>query len=181
MAHNGEFRLRCFGCYPSGSDDLVLNIAHTRSAEMLGGLSGWKAPLSRLMAFYDSFFAQAIGEGGRLCSRCGTVSVLRPGLAGGLIDERPEVMGNRGVHVRCERCGETDDIHLLGLALFSPAGRRFWKQHPRLVMRPVRTLEAQGRAAIVVTFESVTERVALDVVLADETYQVLGVYGASGA
>ena len=46
---------------------------------------------------------------------------------------------------------------------------------------PEREVTAGGHAAIVTSFESVTEQARLDVVSARDTYRVLSIHGISGA
>jgi hypothetical protein len=82
------------------------------------------------------------------------------------------------MHLRCDRCGCAHDLTLAGLALWSPAGRCFWRAHLRLRTLPEREVEAAGRAALVTSFESVTDGARLDVVSARDTYEILSVHGA---
>jgi hypothetical protein len=90
----------------------------------------------------------------------------------------PTIRHLRGTYLRCDRCGCAHDLTLAGLALWSPAGRRFWRAHPRLRTLPEREVEAAGRAAVVTSFESVADAARLDVVSARDTYEILSVHGA---
>jgi hypothetical protein len=96
----------------------------------------------------------------------------------GMPDYVPPAMRHlRGMYVVCDGCGCANDVSLAGLALWSPAGRRFWRAHPRLRTLPEREVEAAGRAALVTSFESVADAARLDVVSARDTYEILSVHG----
>ena len=176
ITHSGEFRLRCFACFPTGRDETVLNIAHTRSDELLGDVTSFKPALSRVMTFFDSYFTHAMVTRSAPCLRCGQRALLCHGLLVGSPSRATADLSGHGIHVRCERCGETADMHLLGLTLYNQWGRRFWQEHPRLRMLPVRAVEADGRAALVTGFESVTDQACLRVVLACDTYELLSIH-----
>ena len=64
-------------------------------------------------------------------------------------------------------------MRLSNLVLYLPQAWQFWRDHPRLQMLEERLVEHEGRAALVTGFRSMTEPVQLDVVLAQETYEVL--------
>jgi len=64
-------------------------------------------------------------------------------------------------------------MRLSNLVLYLPLAWQFWRDHPRLQLLEERLVEHQGRAALVTSFRSITEPVQLDVVLAQETYEVL--------
>ena len=65
----------------------------------------------------------------------------------------------RGMFITCNGCGCASDVPLAVLALWSSARQRFWQVHPRLRTLPEREVEAAGRAAVVTSFESVTDAV----------------------
>jgi RNA polymerase sigma-70 factor (ECF subfamily) len=166
----GDLVLQCPACRYSG-----VNLAHIDRGEPLRGGKGHRPALSRLMACADSFFRCALAHGTVPCGACGRPVLLRMGMP----DYVPLAIRHlRGMYLRCDRCSCAHDLTLAGLALWSPAGRRFWRAHPRLRTLPEREVEVAGRAALVTTFESVTGAARLEVVSARDTYEILSVHGA---
>jgi RNA polymerase sigma factor (sigma-70 family) len=176
---------RYMGAYNQRTSDLVLqcpacrysgvNLAHIDRGEPLRGGKGHRSALSRLMACADGYFRRALAHGMVPCGTCARPVLLRMGMP----DYVPSAIRHlRGMHLRCDRCGCAHDLTLAGLALWSPAGRRFWRAHPRLRTLPEREVEAAGRAALVTSFESIADTARLDVVSARDTYEILSVHGA---
>jgi RNA polymerase sigma-70 factor (ECF subfamily) len=166
----GDLVLRCPACRYCG-----VNLAHIDRGERLRGGKGHRPALSRLMACADSYFRRALAHGTVPCGSCGRPVLLRMGMP----DYVPPALRHlRGTYLRCDRCGCAHDLTLAGLALWSPAGRRFWRAHPRLRTLPEREVEAAGRAALVTSFESVADAARLDVVSARDSYEILSVHGA---
>jgi RNA polymerase sigma-70 factor (ECF subfamily) len=166
----GDLVLQCPACRYSG-----VNLAHIDHGEPLRGGKGHRPALSRLMVCADSYFRRALAHGSVPCGTCERPVLLRMGMP----DYIPLAIRHlRGMYLRCDRCGCAHDLTLAGLALWSPEGRRFWRAHPRLRTLPEREVEAAGCAAIVTSFESVTDGARLDVVSASDTYEILSVHGA---
>jgi hypothetical protein len=80
-----------------------------------------------------------------------------------------------GLFHRCPSCGAECSQPLAGLALASPAGRRFQQEHPRIHLLPEQDIEADGHPAVVVRFVSRTNRDTLDVVYARDVGRLLHV------
>jgi RNA polymerase sigma-70 factor (ECF subfamily) len=166
----GDLVLRCPACRYSG-----VNLAHIDRGEPHRGGKGHRPALSRLMACADSYFRHALAHGTVPCGTCGRPVQLRMDMP----DYVPLAIRHlRGMYLRCDRCGCAHDLTLAGLALWSTEGRRFWRAHPRLRTLPEREVEAAGRAALVTSFESVTDRARLDIVSARDTYEILSVHAA---
>ena len=176
MAESGEFRLRCFGCFPTGENQQVFNIAHTWTPDLVSGVTAWKAAHFKVVSAFHAYFTRAITERSAECLRCGQTVPLRHGISNGFPENAPHVISRRALFVCCDRCGDTADIHPLSLALNSPAGLGFWRRYPRLRMLPERIVEAQGTSAVVERFESVREQARLEVVLAEDSYQILSIH-----
>jgi hypothetical protein len=66
------------------------------------------------------------------------------------------------------------------MALALPAGKRFWRAHPRLRLLPERTVDADGRPALVSGFESAADGARLEVLFDAASFRVLAVHGAPG-
>ena len=135
--------------------------------------------LARLMAWSDGYYRSALIDGAAACLICGARALLRHHLP----DVAPAAARQtRGLHLYCERCrAPTSWATVRALALLLPAGRSFWREHPRIRTLPPRAITVAGRAALLLTFVSVTGAAQLDVAFADDTYEVLGVHGVPGA
>lgn len=92
------------------------------------------------------------------------------------------LLQGRAIYVVCPVCTPTppNAATLAELCLALPDGRRFWRDHPRIRALPDYTVEADGRAAVVVPFESVRGRARFDVVRARDTYEVLHAHRSPG-
>jgi RNA polymerase sigma factor (sigma-70 family) len=77
------------------------------------------------------------------------------------------------VQARCSRCGNIKRSHPLFQALFTPDGRRFWQDHPQVRAVACREVEPDGTPSLLTSFQSVTSRARLDVVLARDSFCVL--------
>jgi RNA polymerase sigma-70 factor (ECF subfamily) len=171
LTQHAAFSLRCPGCFPAYHSEPALNIARATAVEELGGVKTFKPALTRIMTAWDAFFQQARAAGFAPCVRCGhanTPRSRRTALAAG-----PPTLSARGVAWRCERCAAIGDLHLLSLTLYGPVGRRFWQDHPRIRMLPEREIVAAGRPALLTRFESLTDAASLEVVSAQDTFEVL--------
>jgi hypothetical protein len=109
------------------------------------------------------------------CTQCGRPDALLRGLPD---DVPPLLRGMPGVYVRCPVCRMAWWTTLSGLALWLPAGQRFWRRHPRLRTLPTREVEAEGSRALVTSFESVSDAARLDIIYAHDTYALMGIHGA---
>lgn len=64
-------------------------------------------------------------------------------------------------------------MYLNELALYTPAGLRFWRTHKRIRVLPDQAITIDGVPAFVTRFKSVTSRVRLEVIALRETCQVI--------
>jgi len=171
MTHETEtIVLRCPSCAFSG-----VNMGCMESERPLAGAKATKPALTRAMTWAHTYFQQALAQGIVPCCECGQLAPLQMWPA----DYLPAAVRDaHGVHIPCASCGCTRDLLLAGLSLWRPEGQRFWRDHPRIRLLPERTIEADGRAAIVTSYESVTGRATLDVIADRDTFRVIGVHGA---
>ena len=166
----GELAFGCPDCCPE-----PIGYSFALLPGILAGVKGYRAALSRQMAWSDAYYRQALAQHSARCMRCGRPASVRIGLP----EEVAVWLHNvHAVHVRCEVCQPPDWTTLTGLALDLPEGRRFWRQHQRIRTLPEREIEVDGRAAILASFESVAGTARLDVVSLRDTFEVIGVYGA---
>lgn len=171
---DGAFMLRCPdpSCYQDGGPEVFFvrsifaDFPHTVS--LLRDVRGFKPALTRVMAHTHSYYEPARANGAAPCMRCGHLTELQR-----CLPSQQRLTGRRGVHLLCDRCGCLPDEPLRNLVLSLPAGRRFWREHPRIRTLPERELEAEGRPALLVTFESVRDSSRFDVVVDRETYRVI--------
>ncbi len=168
----GRFGLCCPGCGTKERDTLF----DTHVTGVLGELKTYRPAVSRLMEWAYTYYRGALVDGAAPCIACGRPAVLVLGMP----PETPAPIRNaHGIHLRCANCGLVSRVTLSGLARHLPDARRFWREHPRVCTVPERTVEVNGRAALVTRFESVTETARLDVISACDTFEVLGVHPTS--
>ena len=170
-----RFTLTCPRCPPRMPGDRVGNMVNSfGAAERLAGVRSPRPALNRVMANGDAYYRGAIATGGAPCFACGHPAPVTATLP----PELPErFLTQRGIHLRCPRCGSLTDLRLPELSLWTPEGRAFWRAHPRIRMLPERAVEAAGRPAVVTEFVSVSGTARLAAVADQETYRLLAVHG----
>ncbi len=170
----GELWLTCPTCCPDPEDSLM----HTHSVNILGGVKGYKPALTRAYTWSHHYYRPNLLSLTVPCIVCGRSTRLQRGPS-----EHPSLppwhRNQHGLFHQCEHCSPInynwESLEFLVLSL--PEGRAFQKEHPRMRMLPAQQVEAQGRDAIVTTFESVTTRERFVVVSARDTYEVLRIEG----
>jgi len=168
MTPPGQFALRCPGCRA--------DVFSAERPALFDGLVGYRAALTRLTIAADAYYQAAVAAGVAPCARCGRPQAVRY-----LPLDDDATAHARCISIRCPDCGAQSHQSPAGLVLARPAGRAFWRAHPRLVAAPLRAVERDGRATLVVTLRSVDGRARLDTLLARDTYrQMPGVDGTDG-
>lgn len=163
-----DYGIRCPDCFRTPGRNHC-----TDPALLIADLTGFKPAMSRVMAWAGAYFRRALVDGGAPCPACGRFARLHR------VPPRTqpvEPRDRRGVHVWCEACALAWDLRFAELVLWLPEGRQFWRENPRIRHLPEREVEAEGRPALVTTFESVTGAARFTVVSAADTYEVLGVH-----
>lgn len=84
-----------------------------------------------------------------------------------------------GVRVLCS-CAIKSAYSVRSLALSTPDGRQFWKEHPRIRLRLQRRAEYEGHAVLITSYESVNRSATLDTVMKLATFEILAVHQTSG-
>jgi DNA-directed RNA polymerase specialized sigma24 family protein len=146
-------------------------------AELLKGVTGYRAALNRMTARSYEFYKHGIAGRTARCHGCGRRAPLRtsPYDVFGY-----RVFGYRDVQTDCPHCGRVNAVGTVAaVALMLPESRAFEREHRRIRTLPGREVEAAGVPAIVSRFESVAGSARLEVVLARDTLEVIGVHGAS--
>ncbi len=167
----GAFALRCPACYPTTG----VYCSYDWPA-LFSGVRGYKPALGRVMRWANAYYRPALVAGAAPCLTCGRTLPVRREQAPRVVATLHDRSVAPGVHVHCERCAVTSSMRLSNLTLYLPQAWRFWRAHPRIRTLPDREVEADGRAALVTRFQSVTGAASLDVVTARDTYEVLGVH-----
>jgi len=168
------FSLRCPDCRPKPG---VVFLSADAPA-IYAGVHGFRAALNRHMAWAYDHVTAGLRAGSMACLRCAHPCPVRVGL---LTDVQPGLRAVEGAAYRCMACGFQLVQSLDGLAASHPAGRQFWRRHPRIRTVPAREVEVAGRAALVFGVESVTDGARLDLIATRDTFEVLGVHGATEA
>jgi len=173
-ADRGSLVLRCPGC-AHGATDLVTD---THITGLFAGIKGYKAAVTRLMSWTDRYYRPALPGQTVPCIRCARPALLRAEPP----TDAPTQPQGRGVYVVCPVCAPPppNTATLAELCLALPDGRQFWREHPRIRALPDYTVEAGGRAALVLPFESVREHARFDVICARDTYEVLHAHRTPG-
>jgi RNA polymerase sigma-70 factor (ECF subfamily) len=164
----GELWLDCVGCLGLPRS----TFSRGGSPGLFRGATGYRAAFERQVADADGFFREHTARGIAPCSGCGRPARLRVSPPA---DALP--LPYRYVQTCCPRCGPREAAAVGFLALADPAGRRFWRAHPRVRMLPEWEVEAGGVAALVSTYESVVDAARLEVVRARDGLTLLAVGG----
>ncbi len=168
---DGRFALLCRTCFARTGQ-----LYHNSDTRLLGGVTRFKPALSRIMAWSQGYYRQALRSGVAPCLQCGRQASLSIGRT--LVNAAyPD--GMRTLIVSCPSCGSDCTQSFAGLVLWLPQSRDFWRAHPRMSTLPERIVETQGREAIVASFRSVTTAAQLDVISALDTGEVLSIHGAA--
>lgn len=167
----GEWWLRCPGCN-AGTKDVMI---HTRSRDILGGVKSYKRAYERLWAWANAYYPPRLRERRVPCTHCGrAIPLLKeyPGLAPFSHDTEQPML----VHY-CSDCDALCYESLNSLVLAHPVGRAFERRHQRVRVLPRATVEAQGRPAIITTFESLSGSERLVGVNDADTFELLRIDG----
>jgi hypothetical protein len=168
----GDFLLQC----PSCAAEMGAYTAYTSMPAWFRGVSGFKPALNRVMHWVNTYYQPVLRHLSSPGTFCGWSRALQPSTAEAL----PETQHHaRGMLVCCAPCDQGGTMRLSNLVLYLPQAWKFWRDHPRLRLLEEQLVEHQGRAALVTGFRSMTEPVQLDVVLAQQTYEVLSIQPSS--
>jgi RNA polymerase sigma-70 factor (ECF subfamily) len=165
----GELALRCVSCLPMPD----AYVAYSGPCDVLRGLTSYRPALSRLLVFMDDIYRCKLVNGMVPCISCGRPTQLR---AGPPPDAPPLPATLEPLHNRCEACKTIFSTARVAIALCLPAGREFWRKHPRIRLRPSPEIEVDGRTTTLTRLESLSDSARLDVITDRETYQVIAVH-----
>jgi hypothetical protein len=166
VSDDGALLLTCPACFPSRSGALF-----NTCQDIWGDVKGYGRALSHTLDWMDGFYRTALTNSTVTCYVCGAKLLLHSPVPltlagwGGVL----------GLFHRCHSCGAECAQPLAGLALASPAGRRFYREHPRIRLLPEQDIEVEGHPAIVTHFASLTSCDTLDVIIARDSGRLMGV------
>lgn len=173
----GPIAFRCPACSPEPEHiSLEYRLANSHFSRLIGRLRRPKAILNRVYPWAHEYFSRAVEEEGSRCTNCGQpvrLQMLRPEWVPADSD------GESRLYLLCEACGEGVSASLGGQVLALPQVQRFWREHPRMRTLPGRLVEAEGRVAVVTTFEAVDGGARLDVLSDRDTFRILEIGGAA--
>jgi RNA polymerase sigma-70 factor (ECF subfamily) len=164
-----RLRLRCLRCAHSRSGSVVQDdfIDHISYQGILGGVKSFKAALSRVGTWADSYYRAGAVAREVLC-HCGHIAPFAP--------------LRLGDYRLCASCGCHAQNHtdIAGIALSTAEARRFWRAHPRIHLLPYREVESGGRDMVVVQYETVGGGARLDTLFGRDNYELLSIHQTPG-
>lgn len=163
-----EFVLRCPTCHAEP------NLYHAQSgpSSIFDGVKGFRPALTRFTTWMDGYLRGAIPQGVVLCRRCRRLTPLRKGFPP---YAHPSLHDQRGLHVYCSHCEAGSYETLDDLALGLSQGLVFFRANPRIHVLPQLEINHEGVEALVVRYTSVTSNAMYEVVVREDTYEVLKV------
>jgi RNA polymerase sigma-70 factor (ECF subfamily) len=166
--------LRCATC-----DSVVNNylVRHRTNLGLFSDLKAYKPALNRVMEWADGYYRDGLEMGVARCTACGRLAPVEVSDATRPLDGPHDL---HGVRLSCS-CQTENTTSIAGLALDTPEGRRFWREHPRIHLRPLREAEICGRSVAIVTFASLNERAQFDVAFARDTLRILHISSSAGS
>jgi RNA polymerase sigma-70 factor (ECF subfamily) len=176
--NRGSIRFYCSGSciWPDGSvvSSYFLDIStmHRRGK----GLTSPKAMLSRLLLSCHTHYRHDLATNEATCHQCGE-KVLLVKDRYHLLQAPPPLRDCFGLHYFCSRCGLDSEASVMHLTLDLPETQDFWKKHPRLMTLQDQEIEFAGRPALLTRLESLSDKNALEVIAARDTYEVLQIVG----
>jgi RNA polymerase sigma-70 factor (ECF subfamily) len=160
--------LRCQACCTAPG----MTICDDGNPVLFDGVRGYRAAFSRVLGSCHRVLVHGLDQKAGACRTCGGRMPLE---LGRYVDE--PIRGLYWLRGRCTTCGRDLDTGLGTLALCLPEGRRFWRDHPRMLILPERPVEADGHQAIVTRLQDTAGSARLDVVISLDTFAVLGIHG----
>jgi hypothetical protein len=86
---------------------------------------------------------------------------------------RSNIQAAQQILLHCPACDWASNKTLSGLVMSLPLAQKFWREHPRLVIRPGQEIEAQGAPAFLSRIQSVTSAAELTVISRQDTFELL--------
>ncbi len=172
QAAPGVVAMRCPRCdTDAGSVRSEFRLGNPFFTTLIGDVTRPTAIIARTRSWAFDYFTAGLAGGAALCTRCTRPVPLRRYVR----DDLPGKSQSHGLYVSCAHCGEEVSCSLDGMSLARPEVQRFHAEHRRSRRLPVRRVEHDGRAALVVGYRAVTSTSGIDVLFAADTLDVLNV------
>jgi RNA polymerase sigma factor (sigma-70 family) len=171
-AAQGGFALRCPACV--AETGVYTNYLWP---ELFQGVTSLKPAFHRVMRWAYPYYQQALAEQHAPCVACGRIAPLCRQLPDDDFQARQDV---RGMYVYCDACQGGYRMRLSNWLLYHPEAWRFWQEHPRLQLLPERASEVTGRPALLVRYQSLVDLAGLEMLVAQNTYEVLAIQQSGG-
>ena len=167
--------LRCARCEQRGEGlKSAFSLGNPSFIALLGELRQPRRVLDRILTWSHEYFTGVPGRTEHPCTSCGGAVLLRrygpDGVAG--IEEAGS-RTDRGLSVRCDRCGEECTVSFGGILAALPAVRAFQEQHARIRPRVLSAVDAAGRPALVGGYETVDGERSITVIADAVTFEPL--------
>lgn len=168
------FTTRCPACRHLVGMDFAARHHAMEAERVLRGVHGFKPALSRVHAWWNQHYQEAVNQRQVPCARCGRPAHVQMTPPPGVDGWRRDVVG---LFLACAACRAVGCVGVHGLALMLPETQRFWKRHPRIRGLPARRdARFDGRAALAVRFESRTDNAQVEIFLSRDTLARLHVH-----
>jgi RNA polymerase sigma-70 factor (ECF subfamily) len=138
----------------------------------LAHIKGYRSVYARVCDWSNAYYRRAIAAGTAPCTKCGRPAALRRGVPPHAPPQHRDI---HAVHLPCEACESASYSSLNGLTLHLPEVRRFWRAHPRMRMLSAQGIDFHGRAGLLIRCEALVGPAQLDVISAEDSYELLGV------
>jgi hypothetical protein len=172
VQESDELSLACPTCKKRSGKAFM---AQSGEPGFFDGIRTVKTALDHLMAWNDGYYQSGLATGRVLCPCCGRTATLLielPEEGAELWQDEPRI------RVLCS-CAIENTSSLRSLALSTPEGRQFWKEHTRIRLRQQRRAEYEGCDVLITSYESVNGIATLDTVVKRATFEVLAVHQTS--
>lgn len=171
----GRLRLRCPSCISTPGRYLF-----NSSSEQVRGIQSYRSALTTLMNHASAFFGGHAADARASCVRCGSVLGVQHGCAGH--GDAPAPTADHApafhaavVYIHCAQCGVTEWAYRSELALYHPAGQRFWTRYRRIELAADQVVEYQGRSVLRTSYRQVDGAAQLEILTDPASHEYLHV------
>ena len=165
----GALQLRCDDCDPDGVAS-SWRLDNPTLSPHLEAVRRPTAVVARMTLWAHGFWLPAMESGRATCTRCASVCVVAPYER----SDTEDPLVRRGWSASCPACGEELTTSFLGLALTFPETRALLRRRPRARAVPTRTVEGDGRPAVVVALRDDTSGDRVEVLYDDVSSRLRG-------
>ena len=162
---------------PKPAVDLPAEKSGSPATAVFAGVRGFKPAFNRYNAWMHRFYTRCVAERRAPCPFCSAptpVLVVPPRGSSELL------RGIRGLYIACDACRDVLGIAPDVLAMHQPETERFWRTHGRIRLLRERDVVAETRPAVLIRFEEVGGRAALDLLFARDTLALIGAHLTDG-